>query len=112
MNNYDYILKLLNFQDKNIEIIKIDFVDNTYYIYVNQQKDLNISCPKCGGMSVTKSTTYIRTIKHTPINGYPCLIKLSQIRYKSKYIFSDKRMLYFHTNKKSNFKRIKTETIF
>lgn len=39
MNNYDYILKLLNFQDKNIEIIKIDFVDNTYYIYVNQQKD-------------------------------------------------------------------------
>ena len=85
MNNYDYILKLLNFQDKNIEIIKIDFVDNTYYIYVNQQKDSNISCPKCGGMSVTKSTTYIRTIKHTPINGYPCLIKLSQIRYKCNY---------------------------
>ena len=36
-------------------------------------------------MSVTKSTTYIRTIKHTPINGSPCLIKLSQIKYKCNY---------------------------
>ena len=34
MNNYDYILKLLNFQDKNIEIIKIYFFNNNYYIYV------------------------------------------------------------------------------
>ena len=85
MNNYDYILKLLNFQDKNLEIVKIDFIDNIYYIYVNQKKDPNISCPKCGGMSVTKSTTYIRTIKHTPINGYPSFIKLYQIRFKCNY---------------------------
>ena len=36
-------------------------------------------------MSITKNTTYIRTIKHTPINDYPCLIKLSQTRYKCNY---------------------------
>ena len=40
MNNYDYILKLLNFQDKNLEIVKIDFIDNIYYIYVNKKKIL------------------------------------------------------------------------
>lgn len=85
MNNYDYILKLLNFQDKNIEITKIDYVDNVFYIYANQLKDSAIFCPKCGGVSITKSTTYIRTIKHTHINGYPCFIKLAQIRYKCNY---------------------------
>ena len=39
MNNYDYILKLLNFQDKNIEIIKIDFVDNTYDNFTTRSVD-------------------------------------------------------------------------
>ena len=85
MNNNDYTLKLLNFQDKNISIIKIELINNTYYIELHQNKNNEICCPKCGGLSITKNSTYIRNIKYFPINGYPTIILLHQIRLKCNY---------------------------
>ena len=69
MNNNDYTLKLLNFQDKNISIIKIELINNIYYIELHQNKNNEICCPKCGGLSITKNSTYIRNIKYFPIKG-------------------------------------------
>ncbi len=85
MNNYDYILKLLNFQDKNIKILKINFIDNIYYIYIDQIKNETLYCPKCGGTSLTNNFIYTRNIKHIPINGFPSIIKFNQIRFKCNY---------------------------
>ncbi len=49
MNNYDYIIKLLNFQDNNsIKFKKIDFENNTYFIFLEQLKIDTITYPKCG----------------------------------------------------------------
>lgn len=76
MNNNDYTLKLLNFQDKNISIIKIELINNIYYIELHQNKNNEICCPNCGGLSITKNSTYIRNIKYFPINGYPTIILL------------------------------------
>ena len=40
MNNNDYIIKLLNFQDKYIEITKIEYKNNIYYIYIDHIKNV------------------------------------------------------------------------
>lgn len=85
MNSNNYILKLLNFQDKYIEISNINFINGCYHIDLIQLKADNISCPKCGSLSITKNSTYIRTINYNCINNYPCLLKLAQIRFKCNY---------------------------
>lgn len=36
MYDINYIIKLLNIQDKNITITKLDFINNTYKILANQ----------------------------------------------------------------------------
>ena len=65
----DYTLKLLNFQEKNIVIKKVELVNDVYYVYIDQIKDVNLPCNKCGGCSITNNFNYTRKIKHTPING-------------------------------------------
>lgn len=44
----DYTLKLLNFQEKNIVIKKFELVNDVYYVYIDQIKDVNLPCNKCG----------------------------------------------------------------
>lgn len=88
MYDINYIIKLLNIQDKNITITKLDFINNTYKILANQIRDSSTTCPKCGGNALTKNSDNIRQIKHIPINGFPCFIILKQIRYKCTYCFS------------------------
>lgn len=39
MYDINYIIKLLNIQDKNITITKLDFINNTYKILANQIRD-------------------------------------------------------------------------
>ena len=85
MNNYNYIIKLLNFQDINIKLEKIIFENNVYFIYLQQLKNTDITCPKCGGVETTINFYYTRNIKFSAINGYPSIIKFSQIRFKCKY---------------------------
>lgn len=85
MNIKDYTLKLLNFQETNIVIKKVELVNNVYYIYIDQIKDVNLSCNKCGGCSITNNFNYTRKIKHTPINGFPVIIVFNQTRYKCNY---------------------------
>lgn len=41
-------------------------------------------CPECGSVSVYKNGYYTRTIKHTPMFGYNCIIKLKQLRLKCR----------------------------
>ena len=69
MNIKDYTLKLLNFQEKNIVIKKVELVNDVCYVYIDQIKDVNLSCSKCGGCLITNNFNYTRKIKHTPING-------------------------------------------
>lgn len=85
MNNNNYILNLLNFQDKNIKLTDIKFTNNIYYISLEQIKDSVLVCPKCGGVEVTNNFYYTRTIKHSPIDGFPTIILFKQIRFKCKY---------------------------
>lgn len=85
MNNINYIIKLLNIQDKYINIYNIEFINNTYLIYAEQLQSEDNSCPKCGGILLTKNNDNIRKIKHTPINGYPCIINFKQLRFKCIY---------------------------
>ncbi len=85
MNNYNYILKLLNFQENNITIKHVDFQDNSYFISLTQTKNDTFPCPNCGGLKCTIHGKYVRTIKHTSINGYPANIKLIQLRLKCSY---------------------------
>lgn len=76
---------MLNFQDNNIILTNIEFKNNTYFINIEQIKDSNLSCPNCGGLELTNNFYYIRSIKHSPINGFPSIILFKQIRFKSKY---------------------------
>lgn len=85
MNNYDYTLKILNIQDKYITLEKVEFINNIYYIHLIQSKNPDLICDKCGGVSITKNSTYVRTIKYIPIDGFPAFIKLYQPRFKCLY---------------------------
>ncbi len=85
MNKYDYITKLLNFQDKYIEINTYEFKNNTHYIHLIQTKQDNISCPSCGGLSLTTNNSHIRRINDVPINNYPTILLFEQLRYKCNY---------------------------
>ena len=78
MNNYDYILKLLNFQDKNIILNNVEFKNNIYYIHIEQIKCDDLSCPKCGGFEITNNFYYTRSIKHSPINVFLLLFYLDK----------------------------------
>ena len=42
MNIKDYTLKLLNFQEKNIVIKKVELVNDVCYVYIDQIKDVNL----------------------------------------------------------------------
>lgn len=81
----NYTLKILNFQDKNIKLNKIEFINNTYYISVEQSKDSSLCCPQCGRTKITNNFYYIRLIKHFPINGFPTIILFKQIWFKCRY---------------------------
>jgi hypothetical protein len=48
MNNYNYIIKILNLQDIDIKLEKIIFENNVYFIHLQQLKNTDITCPKCG----------------------------------------------------------------
>ena len=85
MEQKNYIINLLNIQDKHLVLIKIEFKNNTYYIYLSESKIDLTSCPKCGGVSSRINSYYNRTIKINPINGYPAFIILRQIRYICNY---------------------------
>ncbi len=85
MNNNDYTLKLLNIQDNYIKTLKIEFIENTYYIEIEQLMNPDLFCPKCGGTSLTKNSIYTRNIKYIPHNNHPTFIKFHQIRFKCNY---------------------------
>ena len=85
MNNTNYTLNILNFQDKNIILNNVEFKNNIYYIHIEQIKCDDLSCPKCGGFEITNNFYYTRSIKHSPINGFPSIILFRQIRFKCKY---------------------------
>lgn len=85
MNDYNYTLKILNFQDKNTILKNIQLTNNVYYIYLEQVKDSNLSCPNCGSLESTINFYYTRTIKYFNINDYPSIILFKQIRFKCKY---------------------------
>ena len=85
MSTNNYTSKILYFQDKNIKLNKIEFINNTYYISVEQSKDSSLCCPQCGKTKITNNFYYTRSIKHFPINGFPTIILFKQIRFKCMY---------------------------
>lgn len=87
MYDINYIIKLLNIQDKNITIVKFVFINNTYMIFADQIRDFSTVCSKCCDNALTKNSDNIRTIKHININGYASIIIFKQIYYK-QLIFS------------------------
>lgn len=85
MEQNDYIINLLNIQDKHIIFHKIEFVNNIYYIYLLEAKQSDEICPKCGGLSIKINGYYTRTIKYNSINSFPSFIILKQIRFQCNY---------------------------
>lgn len=78
MYNIIYITKLLNVQDKNSNIVKSNFINNTYKIFADQIKGFSTVLPKCGDNALTKNSNNIRIIKHITINRYPHIIILNK----------------------------------
>lgn len=85
MEQKNYIINLLNIQEKYLILNKIDFTNNTYSIYLSELKNESASCPKCGGVNNRINSYYSRTIKVNPIDGYPTFIILKQIRFICNY---------------------------
>ncbi|MDD6302607.1 MAG: hypothetical protein PUA56_04850 [Bacillales bacterium] len=67
--------------DKNTILKNIQLTNNVYYIYLEQVKDSNLSCPNCGSLEITINFYYTRTIKYFNINDYPSIILFKQIRF-------------------------------
>ena len=79
----NYIIELLNLQDKNINITNIELIDNTYFIYFNIN-NYPTCCKHCGSTNIIKHTDYQRTIKYQNILNYKCILKFSQKRFYCK----------------------------
>lgn len=80
---FDYIIKLLNLQDKNVEIINVEIVDNTYLIHL-KVNNYPTCCPNCGSTSIIKHTDYPRSIKYMNLLNFKCIIKYVQKRFLCK----------------------------
>ena len=87
MNNYNYILSDVLYQDLGIHVYDMK------YAYISGKKTIilfatpisNSSeyiCPECNSNYIRKNGYYIRTVKHLPLFGYNCIIKLKQLRLR------------------------------
>ena len=85
MEQKNYIINLLNLQDKHIFLEKIEFINNTFFIHLIQTKDENLHCPFCGGISLSINSYYKRNIKFQLINNYPSMLVFKQNRFLCKY---------------------------
>lgn len=84
MNNYNLLNDL--FQEQGIEIYRVSHEiyngDKTIVLFAkSQKKNEVIACPECGAISFRKNGFYERTIRHTKLFNYPCIIKLQSQRY-------------------------------
>ena len=83
----DYTSINVLFQECGIVVDDIghDYINNikTIVIYASPIDSLFV-CPSCGSISVIKNGAYTRTIKHIPMLGHSCIIKLKQHRLKCK----------------------------
>ena len=85
MEQKNYIINLLNLQDKHIFLEKIEFINNTFFIYLIQVKEENSYCPFCGGTSLSINSYYKRFIKFQVINDYPSILIFKQNRFICNY---------------------------
>ena len=83
----DYTSINVLFQECGIVVDDIghDYINNikTIVIYAYPIDSLFV-CPSCGSISIKKNGSYTRTIKHIPMLGHSCIIKLKQHRLKCK----------------------------
>lgn len=77
MYDINYIIKLLNIQDKNITIVKFDLINSTYKVFTNQLKDFSTAC--------LKYDNNVKIIKHITINRYSFIIIFKQIKFLHLY---------------------------
>ena len=81
MNNYNYILNLLEFQDDCLEIDKI-LASNPIEIYTNFLiKQNNVSCPRCGSIHYNIHSYYSRKVNHICISKTPSIIIIKMPRF-------------------------------
>ena len=79
----DYIIELLNLQDKNLSLDKIELIEDTYYISISSH-DKPSCCKHCGSINFIKHAYYERTVKYQDILNYKCIIKFNQKRFLCK----------------------------
>lgn len=79
----DYIIELLNLQDKNLSLDKIELIEDTYYVSISSI-DKPSCCKHCGSINFIKHAYYERTIKYQNILNYKCIIKFNQKRFLCK----------------------------
>lgn len=87
MSNNNYITKLLNLKEENIDFYNVEkeIIKNieTTVIYGKLINKPEI-CPCCGGKSINVHSYKESIIKIMPISGYNALLKLKKQRYKCK----------------------------
>ena len=80
--HYDYTTNIINLQDKNLIIDKVDVIDNIIYIYVH--KDITTSdhcCKQCGCTDIKIKDYYSRKIKYLTFGGKQSYIVYKQRRF-------------------------------
>ena len=84
-------MKFLNLEDNLLEIEKIEVIDDTKYIYLNQ-KLIPTYCPVCGSRMYSKGIE-TRTIKHQTLqDGFKLILYLKQRRWKCSNSICNKQL--------------------
>ena len=65
----DYIIELLNLQDKNLILNKLELIGDTYFIYISSINAV-CCCKYCGSIALNHHAYYTRTIKFQNILNY------------------------------------------
>ena len=83
---YNDIIKLLNLEQFNIKIKKIETskINNILYCYITLEPTTS-SCPLCGGAKLFIKDYQTKKIIHSISTNNPCFIIYKARRYKCKY---------------------------
>ena len=104
---YNDIIKLLNLEQFNIKIKKIETskINNILYCYITLEPTAS-SCPLCGGAKLFIKDYQTKRMIHSISTNNPCFIIYKARRYKCKYchsIFYEHNPFSLKNNKESTY---------
>ncbi len=89
---FDYIIKILNLQDKNVSIDNIELINNTYFIHI-KITNITTCCKHCGSTSIINHANYIRSIKYLNLIKKDFIVKTVKEHLIKKFLLFLKILL-------------------